>query len=347
MTTPLSVVMPVFNEAAHLPATIDALVASLENSTFSAELVLVDDGSTDGSAGVVRTSLRDRLPLRVLQQPNRGRFEARRAGLEAASADHVLLLDARVRLETDALAYVADRMSNGASVWTGHVDIETDRNPFALFWALLASLGWREYFANPRETSFGVDDFDHFPKGTGCFIAPRGLLLAAIDAFESRYPDLRHANDDAPLLRSIATRERIHVSPGFKGVYRARPNVRGFVSHSFHRGLVFLDGHGRRESRFFPLVVAFYPLSGLVALAVARKPARFPLVALALSTVAAAVGLRARRSREDVQALALVAPVYALAHGAGMWWGLLMLAGSPPRAGARSAWRPPPTAPSS
>ena len=73
----LSIVMPVFNERTHLPATIDALVAALEGSGFDAEFVLVDDGSTDGSAEVARASVDGRTRLRVVAQPNRGRFEAR------------------------------------------------------------------------------------------------------------------------------------------------------------------------------------------------------------------------------------------------------------------------------
>ena len=50
MSDALSVVMPVHDEAQRLPATIDALVAAVEPSGFVAELVLVDDGSSDGSA---------------------------------------------------------------------------------------------------------------------------------------------------------------------------------------------------------------------------------------------------------------------------------------------------------
>src|SRR5919201_3705858 len=46
----LSVVIPVFNEASHLGDTMDHLVAAIETSGFDAEVIVVDDGSTDGSA---------------------------------------------------------------------------------------------------------------------------------------------------------------------------------------------------------------------------------------------------------------------------------------------------------
>jgi glycosyltransferase involved in cell wall biosynthesis len=325
MSDSLTVVLPVYNEAQHLPSTIEALVGAVEGSGFDADLVLVDDGSTDGSSAAVIQALRERLPLTIVSQMNGGRFQARRAGLEAAKGEWALLLDSRVRLATGTLAFVHDRIGGGARVWTGHVDVDAEGNPYGTFWALIAELGWHAYFVDPRETSFGSGDFDRYPKGTGCFLAPRRLLLDAIDVFRSRYADLRHGNDDAPLLRWVAERERIHLSPRFRCSYRPRLTARAFLRHSYHRGLVFLDGHGRRESRFFPVVVAFFPMSAALALLAPRKPSVIPLAGLSVSLVAATLGVARRRSPFEVASLALLAPVYALAHGLGMWRGLLMI----------------------
>jgi glycosyltransferase involved in cell wall biosynthesis len=325
----LSVVMPVHNEAAHLPETIDALVRAVERSAFEPELVLVDDGSTDGSAGVASGAVAGRLPLRLLSQPNRGRFEARRAGVAAVEAEWVLLLDGRVRIRPDALAYVAPQLADGRRVWTAHVEVDTAGNPYGEFWKLLAELAWADYFAEPRDTSFGLDDFDRFPKGTTCFLAPRGLLAEAIAVFRSVYADTRHANDDTPLIRWIAERERVNVSPRFACDYRPRTTLASFVRHSFHRGVVFLDGHGRPESRFFPVAAAFFPLSAALALAALRKPAVAVWAAAATSGGAAAFGAARERSPEEIATLALLAPVYAAAHGAGMWRALALLSRSP------------------
>src|SRR4051794_16311090 len=139
----LSVVMPVHDEAAHLPETIEGLVAAVEGSGFAAELVLVDDGSQDGSAEVARATVDGRIPLRVLAQANRGRLAARRAGLEAATGDFVLFLDARVRLTAGALRFVRERVDDGEPVWNGHVRVEGE-SAFAIFWRLLAELAWRD-----------------------------------------------------------------------------------------------------------------------------------------------------------------------------------------------------------
>jgi glycosyltransferase involved in cell wall biosynthesis len=315
----LSVVLPAFNEAAHLPQTIKGLVAALEGSGFEAELVLIDDGSTDGSAEVARAAA-DGIPIRVLTQANRGRYEARRLGLAAATGDYVLLLDARVRLAPDSLRFVGERLDT-EPVWNGHVHIDSD-NVFGVFWRLLAELAWRDYFDSPRTTSFGLADFDRYPKGTTCFLAPRALLEAAFEQFHTRYSDIRLANDDTPILREVAAQTRIGISPRFACSYSPRTNLLGFVRHAVHRGVVFVDGHGTRKSRFFPVVVSFFPVSAALAIAAARRPLVAPATVFACGIGAAAYGANAGRSRREVLALALVTPLYAIAHGVGMWRGL-------------------------
>jgi glycosyltransferase involved in cell wall biosynthesis len=332
--TSLTVIMPVFNEAPHLGETIDALLVGLADSGFESELLFVDDGSSDGSAEAVEALVAGRIPLRVLRGPNRGRFDARRTGVEAAAGEFVLLLDGRVRIDPGALAYVHSQLDHGKRVWTADVAIDSEE-PFALFWKLLAELAWRAYFDDRRETSFGAEEFDRFPKGTTCFFAPRDVVVDAIAAFRSRYANLRDANDDTPVLRWIAEHERINVSPAFSCVYRPRTSVGSFVRHSVHRGVVFLDGHGRVESRFFPAVAAFYPVSAALVAATVRKPLVAPAALVATSLAAATLGFARRRTAAEVASLALVTPLYGVAHGYGMWRGLVTMLRRPRRGGSR------------
>ena len=320
----LSVVIPVHNEAPHLGATLDALVEAVERSGFDAELVLVDDGSMDGSADAARAALDGRLPLSVVAQPNRGRFQAVRQGLRRAAAGQVLVLGSRVRLRPDSLVFVRERRQAGELVWVGHVHIDTAGNPYGRFQNVLTEIAWREYFDRPRTTSFGAEDFDHYPKGSGCLFGPRTLLVEAFAEVPTRYADPRHANDDTPMLRRLVASERIHVSPSFASDYAPRGTFRRFVSHSLHRGTVFFDGHGRRESRFFPFVLAFFPVSGGLALASLFRPLLAPISVAGLAAGAGAAAAAARRPRGDVAIVALLSPVWAAAFGAGLWRGLAM-----------------------
>jgi glycosyltransferase involved in cell wall biosynthesis len=331
MSRTLSVVVPVHDEAPHLGATLHALVRAVRQSAFDADVVLVDDGSTDGSADVARSELHDALPLTVVVQPNAGRLEARRAGIAHAQSEFVLLLDGRVRLRPQSLAYAHGRVADGDTVWNGHVHVEVAGNPYGAFSNVLVELAWREYFDDPRATSYGADDFDRYPKGTTCFLAPRELLLRAMEVFESHYEDRRFANDDTPVLRWIAERERIHISPSFACDYRPRSSLGSFVRHSFHRGTVFLDGHGRPESSFFPAILAFYPTSAGLALLAARRPSLVPALGLGVAVAAAGVAGRTGRSAFETASFAALAPVYAVAHGAGMWRGLALMCASSKR----------------
>lgn len=324
MTATLSVVIPVHDEAPHLAATLDALVHATRASAFAAEVVLVDDGSTDGSADVARSALRDRLPLTIVSQANAGRLEARRAGIAEARSELVLLLDGRVRLRPESLSFVYERIATGETVWNGHVHVEVAGNPYGAFSNVLVELAWREYFQDPRTTDFGAEEFDRYPKGTTCFLAPRALLVRAIEEFRSRYEDLRYANDDTPMLRWIAERERIHLSPSFACDYRPRASLASFLRHSFHRGTVFLDGHGRSESRFFPAVLAFFPTSAGLMLLAARRPSLMPALGLGVAAAAAVVARMHEHTTFETASFAALAPVYGVAHGAGMWRGLVL-----------------------
>jgi glycosyltransferase involved in cell wall biosynthesis len=300
--------------------------AATQAPGLATDVVVVDDGSTDRTVEAV--SAADlALPCAVVGQPNSGRVAARMRGLAAASGDLVLFLDARVSLDVGSLSFVEARLKNDPddAVWNAHVRIETSGNPYGLFWNALTELAWSEYFANPRTTYFDSSNFDAYPKGTTCFLVPRELASkSALAMGRSYYDNPRYANDDTPMIRTIAEHHPVGISPSFACTYRPRVSFRPFVRHAYHRGIVFLDGHGRRESRLLPLVAAFYPVSALMALLSVRRP-RVGLVSLAaVAVVSGAVSFVKGRPRAETRAFAALAPVYAVAHGLGMWRGLLL-----------------------
>ena len=328
MTPSLSVVIPVYNEPRWIGTAVDDVCAAIAAAPFTdPEIVVVDDGS-DAPTREALDALRPPVPLRVVRQANAGRFAARRAGVEAARGDFILLIDSRVSIRPDALAFVAGRLpADGTpAYWNAHVDIDLAGNPYARFWNVLTELAFAEYFRNPRTTSFGPREFDRFPKGTTCFLAPREDLLWAMGRFSSHFADPRHANDDTILIRSLAERAPVNISPGFSCLYRARDSARRFLAHTHHRGVVFVDGHLRRGARFAPVIVACPPLSLLAVLGAARRPARaLALIGLA-PVAAAAAGLALRRSPRDALALAALGPVWAVAYTTGIWRGVLQAA---------------------
>src|SRR4051794_17952991 len=86
----VSVVIPAFNAARHLRASV---ASALSQEGVELECIVVDDGSTDGTAEVLASIEDDRL--RCLHKENRGTAsDARNVGMEAARGDYVAFLDA-------------------------------------------------------------------------------------------------------------------------------------------------------------------------------------------------------------------------------------------------------------
>lgn len=91
----LSVVVPVYNEAENLAALVDELEQTLTDRVAGYELILVDDGSRDGSLEVMRNLAAQRPQLRLLRMPgNCGQSAALAAGFRAVRAPVTVTLDA-------------------------------------------------------------------------------------------------------------------------------------------------------------------------------------------------------------------------------------------------------------
>jgi hypothetical protein len=145
--------------------------------------------------------------------------------------------------------------------------------------------------------------------------------------FASYYEDERFGNDDTSIIRWIASQERINISPEYACTYAPRTTLEAFTRHAFHRGIVFLDGHGRTASRYFPAVIAFYPISIAMVPFVLRRP-KLAAATLIGGVAALAGALRLRGfPRDEAVSFAALAPLYAVVHGAGMWKGLAMMVG--------------------
>jgi glycosyltransferase involved in cell wall biosynthesis len=86
----VSILMPVRNEERHLPA---ALASLFRQSLNDWELVAVDDGSTDGTAGILRAAARGDRRVRVLSRPPAGLVPALNAGLSLCRAPLVARMD--------------------------------------------------------------------------------------------------------------------------------------------------------------------------------------------------------------------------------------------------------------
>lgn len=96
----VSVVLPVFNEQGHLRQEIDRIRESLDTSSYTYEIIVVDDGSTDGSSD----ELRDIEGIRLIRfQTNRGSGSARRVGTHVARGRVVVWTDVDMTYPNDQI----------------------------------------------------------------------------------------------------------------------------------------------------------------------------------------------------------------------------------------------------
>lgn len=109
-----SIVMPVYNAAEYL----DAAVAAVRAQTFENwELILVDDGSTDGSGEMCGALAKRDARIRVIRQKNAGASQARNAGMEEVRGEYMIFLDADDEVETSLLQQIFDAPKADVVVW--------------------------------------------------------------------------------------------------------------------------------------------------------------------------------------------------------------------------------------
>lgn len=122
-----SVVVPVYNTEKYLSQCIDSI---LEQNTPSAfEVILVDDGSSDGSAAICDRYAREHACVRVIHQENQGVSVARNRGIEAASGDYVLFLDGDDLWTPDLLSRLDGYVTDGPDVIEfGYQNMYADRD---------------------------------------------------------------------------------------------------------------------------------------------------------------------------------------------------------------------------
>ena len=118
MTPRWSVVIPAFNEAQRLPPFLEKVVAYFEGRDEPYEVIVADDGSTDGTPEIVEAG---RLgEVRVLRlQPNGGKGAAVRAGMLAARGAYRLFADADGATPIEELKRLEPMLVAGADVVIG------------------------------------------------------------------------------------------------------------------------------------------------------------------------------------------------------------------------------------
>lgn len=112
----ISIVVPAFDEEDRLGASIGRILSYIAERKLDAELIIVDDGSADGTAQVARSAAGEfpQISTKVIRyEQNRGKGYAVRTGMLAAEADIAVFSDADLSTPIDEMPKLVDPISAG------------------------------------------------------------------------------------------------------------------------------------------------------------------------------------------------------------------------------------------
>jgi dolichol-phosphate mannosyltransferase len=142
----ISIVIPVYNEAANLPLLYKELLRHTQRLPYEFEVILVDDGSRDDSARIIR-GLADSDPdVRALELArNFGKEAAVSAGLHAAKGDAAVVMDADLQMPPRLLGDFIAEWEDGADIVVGVFASRSmsfvRRTGAAIFYRIMGAIG--------------------------------------------------------------------------------------------------------------------------------------------------------------------------------------------------------------
>ena len=277
MTTPdFSIVVPLYNKAAEISR---CLRSALGQTYANFELIVIDDGSTDGGDAVVR-SFQDRR-LRFLQQENQGLAETRNNGVRAAKSPIVAFLDADdewlpthleevarlVRLHPEAGTYCTGFWLDRGQGWRRRVRLAARhlKSRTALIAdyysipdgkilpsasavrkdALIAAGGYRTMFGEDIDLLLrmaAMFPVAYTPQATAIWHLDAGNRICIKDAAEMK---LHQAGSLLPSLRAVESLDRIPIETRYK--------ARNYVAARERKAIVdtLLQGHRQHAANLY------------------------------------------------------------------------------------------------
>ena len=115
-----SIVIPAYNEGARLGATLEKVLTYLRQQEWDAEVIVVNDGSCDDTAEIVRSFRQKNPAVRLLENPgNRGKGYSVRSGMLKARGDIVVFSDADLSSPVEEMPKLLQAVAAGADIAIG------------------------------------------------------------------------------------------------------------------------------------------------------------------------------------------------------------------------------------
>jgi glycosyltransferase involved in cell wall biosynthesis len=123
-----SIVIPAYNESARIQATLESVVACIRERGWQAEVIVVNDGSSDTTAEMVRAFARNAPEVRLMENPgNRGKGYSVRSGILQALGEVVMFTDSDLSAPIEEAERLFAAIAEGADIAIGSRWLESGR----------------------------------------------------------------------------------------------------------------------------------------------------------------------------------------------------------------------------
>ncbi len=137
----LSLIIPAYNEAKRLPITLIDVDRHLNNVDFLYEIIVVDNGSTDGTRELVESFSKIVKNLRVISVDDRGKGLAVKAGMLSAKGQYRAFIDADNSISVDQVIDALPYFKNGCEVVIGSRNMKGSRRDQPWYRMVAGSFG--------------------------------------------------------------------------------------------------------------------------------------------------------------------------------------------------------------
>jgi len=316
VTDLVTVLVPARNEERSIGAALDSIVGQTYGRL---QIVVVDDGSTDRTAEIVRARMGDDPRIELVPARGRGIPAALNQGLEVARGTWLVRVDAHATIAPTYVSQLVDHLRDGG--WGGVGGRKDGYGETAAGRAIAAAMGSRFGVGNSKyHYATGAEEVDHLPFG-----AYPVDVVRRVGGWDERLV----ANEDYEFdYRLRKAGERLLLDPQIAIAWECRQSV----PELWHQYLRY--GRGKADVAVLhpaslqprhlaaPLLVAW--LAAAAAVAVRRPRAAVAMISPYLGSVAAAsvVTSRGLRNRPDAVHLPGAFVAMHLAWGLGFWHGL-------------------------
>lgn len=267
----LSIIILSYNTSSLTQKTLDSLIQSLKSSTITSEIIVIDNGSTDGSIKLLESYRKNKFHQGIvykcfLNKRNVGYPKGNNQGIKIAQGTHILFLNSDVIMRKMNFDKIIDEMnkhddwgaltvrvnlSDGSIDPASHRGFPTLWSAFCYFMKLEKLLGTipfvGKYFGGYHLTNLNLKEIHEIDSPTGAFFLTRRDILKKIKGFDATFFMYGEDLDLSYRIKEL----------GYKIVYYPQYEV---IHYKHSSGLKAQDPITRRRTRayFYKAMKIFY-----------------------------------------------------------------------------------------